>query len=459
MLQFLKDLSIRTKISGFVIPSTIAFGVVMTILTLYFLNDYKNTSLKDFGQVVQEIQKEAKLDATPSSAGKNTEELLQGIATKADEKIRNIGILFISIVVGVIIMAVVGAMVISNLIGKPVPRVAVGLENISSGDADLRQRLPVTADDETGKVSRFFNTFLGNLQGMIKNLQRDAEQLQEAAKSIHALIGVIEEKASSAKTISQTVFRSAGYMSRDMKEISLTMKESTGNIHTVTTAIEELTSTVTEISQTSAKAHINTEKTKKKMDQLEEEVFELGQAGEDISKVTETITAISDQVNLLALNATIEAARAGEAGKGFAVVANEIKELAKQTASAATEIQSRIDHVQKVTQTTIAGIKEAAEIVSQNSGIVSTIASAVEEQSATVNEIAKSLSAASEQLGYSNEKVSKASVYAEEMAKMANTVTDAAIQVEEAVVSIFQTSETLQELASNSAKTTQQFRT
>jgi methyl-accepting chemotaxis protein len=455
MMQYLKDLSIRTKISGFVIPSTIAFGVVMTMLALYFLNDYKNSSLKDFQQVVQEIQQETKLNSADKSTGK----LLQDISLKADERIRNIGILFISIVVAVIVLATVGAMIISNLIGKPVQRVAMGLENISSGDADLTQRLPVSANDETGKVSRFFNTFLENLQGIIKNLQGDAGQLHGAAQSIHALIKVIQEKSSSTKVISQTVFRSANYMSADMKEISLVMEESTGDIQIVSTAIQELTATVTEISETSGKAHINTEKTKNKMDQLASEVHELGQAGEDISKVTETITAISDQVNLLALNATIEAARAGEAGKGFAVVANEIKELAKQTASAATEIHSRIEHVQKVTQTTIAGIKEAAEIVSQNSGVVSTIASAVEEQSATVNEIAKSLAAASDKLGYSNTKVSKASGYADDMAKMANTVTDAAIQVDEAVVSIFETSEILQELADSSAKTTQQFRT
>ncbi|MDP3480882.1 MAG: methyl-accepting chemotaxis protein [Desulfoprunum sp.] len=455
MLQFFKDLSIRIKISGFVIPSTIAFGVVMTILALYFLNDYKNTSLKDFEQVVQEIQKADKLD----SAGNNTKELLKDISAKAEEKIRNIGILFISIVVVVIVMATIGAMIISGLIGNPVQKVAMGLENISSGDADLTQRLLVTANDETGKVSRFFNAFLEKLQGIIKNLQVDAQQLNSAAQSIHALIKIIQEKSSSTKTISQTVFRSANYMSRDMNEISLVMEESTGDIHAISAAVEELTATVTEISETSGKAHINTEKTKNKMDQLEVEVYELGQAGDDISKVTETITAISDQVNLLALNATIEAARAGEAGKGFAVVANEIKELARQTASAATEIQSRIDQVQKMTKITISGIKDAAEIVSQNSEVVSTIASAVEEQSATVNEIAKSLSAASEKLGYSNTKVSKASVYADEMAQMANTVTDAAIQVDEAVVSIFETSEILQNLANKSAKTTQQFRT
>ena len=163
-------------------------------------------------------------------------------------------------------------------------------------------------------------------------------------------------------------------MSKDMKEIASILEESTGNVHVISAAIEQLTSTVNEIAQTSGKAQHNTESTKKRMQMLEEEVHELGAAGDDISKVTETIAEISEQVNLLTLNATIEAARAGEAGKGFAVVANEIKELAHQTSNAATVIQKRIDHVQKVTQSTITGIVEAAETVSENTDIVATIA-------------------------------------------------------------------------------------
>ncbi len=455
MLQFLKDLSIRVKISGFVIPSTIAFGILMTILALYFLNDYKNTSIEEFRQVVMSMQQEGQSGGTSTSA----ENLLTSISAKAEAQIRNLGILFVTIVAVVIAMATIGALIISGLIGKPVQRVATGLENISSGDADLTQRLPVTGNDETGRVSLFFNKFLEKLQEIIKKLQTDSGQINSVAQSIHSQINTIQEKASSTKSISETLFRSAGYQSRDMNEISGIMEESTGNIHSVSAAIEQLTSTVNEISRTSAKAHSNTEDARTKMEQLENEVNELGQAGEDISKVTESITAISDQVNLLALNATIEAARAGEAGKGFAVVANEIKELAKQTASAATEIQSRIDHVQQVTKSTIAGIKEAAGIVSRNSDVVSTIASAVEEQSATVSEIAQSLAAASDRLGYSNDKVSKAAVYAEDMAKMANTVTDAAIQTDEAVISIARASANLSELAEDSARVIRQFRT
>src|SRR6056297_2100466 len=128
MLQQLRDLSIRLKIAGFVIPSTIAFGVVMTLLALYFLNDYKETSLMDYQQVIIELQSE---DSRKASAGK-VEQLLEEISAKADEKIQKIGIIFISIVIAVIFLAAIGAILIANLIGKPVQRVATGLENISS---------------------------------------------------------------------------------------------------------------------------------------------------------------------------------------------------------------------------------------------------------------------------------------------------------------------------------------
>lgn len=455
MVQFLKDLSIRLKISCFVIPSTIAFGVVMTFLTLYFLNDYRDTTINEFRLAIEDIKNSDK----STFAQQDTEEILKKISLKSDDQIDKIATLFISIVFAVIVLATIGAMIISGLIGKPVQRVSEGLKNISSGDADLTQRLPVGANDETGKVSMFFNSFLEKLQNTIGSLQGTADLVNDSAISIHSLIGTIQDKSSSAKSVSQTVFRSAGYMSRDMQEIANILAESTRNIQVVSVAVNELVETVREISETSGKAHLNTENARNKMEVLEKDVQELGQAADDISKVTETISEISDQVNLLALNATIEAARAGDAGKGFAVVANEIKELAHQTANAASEIQTRIDQVQEVSQATISGIVEATEIVSNNTEIVSTIASAVEEQTATVNEIGGSISEASEKLNYSNDKVSQASVYADDMAKMADTVTEAINEVDDAVASILKTSETLKELAAKSAKSTQQFRT
>lgn len=92
---------------------------------------------------------------------------------------------------------------------------------------------------------------------------------------------------------------------------------------------------------------------------------ELGNAATQIDKVIETITDISEQVNLLALNATIEAARAGEAGKGFAVVANEIKVLATQTADASAAIKEQIQNIQSSTGNTVKEISNISEVVSE----------------------------------------------------------------------------------------------
>jgi methyl-accepting chemotaxis protein len=454
MTSFLRNLGIRVKIAGFVIPSTIAFGVLMTILSLYLLKDFKETTQGELSAALV-----GKSDLATLAANGGGEKLVIDLTRKADEQIAGATVLLLSIVGAVILMVAIGAWIISSLIARPLQGVAEGLQNISSGEADLSRRLIVAGEDETGMVSKYFNTFAEKLQKVVKKLQGEADELAGAAKVIHASLQTIEEKAASTKTISQTVYRSAGYMSRDMREISGVMGESAATIGNVSASVGELTATVNEIASTSGRAHTNTEQAKAKMEQLEQEVSILGQAGEEISKVTEVITAISDQVNLLALNATIEAARAGEAGKGFAVVANEIKELAKKTASAATEIHKRIEHVQQVTQTTISGIKEATEMVADNSTIVAAIAGAVEEQSATVQEISHSLSSANEKIGYCNDKVSQAAHYAEEMAGMADKVTVAAVSVDEAVQEIGATSATVEKLAESSARTTREFRT
>jgi methyl-accepting chemotaxis protein len=120
----------------------------------------------------------------------------------------------------------------------------------------------------------------------------------------------------------------------------------------------------------------------------------LGQSSAEIGEVVKVITSIAQQTNLLALNATIEAARAGEAGKGFAVVATEVKELAKETAKATEGISRKIELMQANTSGAIETISEIGGIIAQINDISSTIASAVEEQAVTTNEIARNVAEA-----------------------------------------------------------------
>ena len=83
-------------------------------------------------------------------------------------------------------------------------------------------------------------------------------------------------------------------------------------------------------------------------------VTALGESSQAVGQVARTIGTIAAQTNLLALNATIEAARAGEAGRGFAVVANEVKELARATAAATTDVTGKITAIQDQVEAVVA---------------------------------------------------------------------------------------------------------
>ena len=128
-------------------------------------------------------------------------------------------------------------------------------------------------------------------------------------------------------------------------------------------------------------------------------ISKLGDSSAEIGEVIKVITSIAQQTNLLALNATIEAARAGEAGKGFAVVANEVKELAKQTAKATEDIGQKIAAIQTDTKGAVEAIAAITAVINQINDISNTIATAVEEQSATTNEMTRNVAEAAKGSG------------------------------------------------------------
>ena len=325
--------------------------------------------------------------------------------------------LLILISIGCILVLLPVTAFLSNSMIKPISRVAAGLKDVAEGDGDLTARLQIKNQDEVGELAEWFNIFMDKLQGMIRNIAANAKILNEASSELSNLSEHMSEGAGQMSAKTNAVASSGEEMSSNMASVAAAMEEASTNISMVATSAEEMTSTINEIAQNSEKANNITNEAVARAQNVSGKMDELGNAAQEVGKVTETITEISEQTNLLALNATIEAARAGEAGKGFAVVANEIKELARQTADATQEIREKIEGIQNSTSGTISEIGQILTVINDVNDLVSTIATAVEEQSVTTKEIASNVAQASGGIQEVNENVTQSSIVSTEIAR------------------------------------------
>ncbi|HUB68151.1 MAG TPA: methyl-accepting chemotaxis protein, partial [Candidatus Methylacidiphilales bacterium] len=193
------------------------------------------------------------------------------------------------------------------------------------------------------------------------------------------------------KGVSQAMSSNATETAAQANAVSAAAEQVSMNIQTVATGAQEMTAGNREISKNASEAARVATAAVKAAEATNITIGQLNESSAEIGKVIKVITSIAQQTNLLALNATIEAARAGEAGKGFAVVANEVKELARETAKATEEIGQKIEAIQSDTKSAIRAIGEIGAIINQINDIQNTIASSVEEQTATANEISRNV--------------------------------------------------------------------
>jgi methyl-accepting chemotaxis protein len=282
---------------------------------------------------------------------------------------------------------------------------------------DLTDRVDQDRSDEIGDLGRSLNLFLNKVQNILR-------EIAQASKSV---AGASETLSSTSQQISAN----SEETSAQADVVSTAAQTVSQNLQTVATGAEEMGVSIKEIAKNASEAAKVAGSAVRVAETTTATVSKLGESSAEIGQVIKVITSIAQQTNLLALNATIEAARAGEAGKGFAVVANEVKELAKETAKATEDISQKIEAIQTDTKAAVEAIASISEVINQVNGISGTIATAVEEQNATTNEMSRNVSEAAHSSGEITSNIAGVSQAAESTSRGAGDTQKAAQQLVE----------------------------
>lgn len=333
----------------------------------------------------------------------------------------------------IVVLVALFAMWLAGRLAKPLGDVATIMADIAEGAGDLTRRLQVAGNDEIGVLSASFNKLLAKLQQIIAKVQQEASRVSASSNKSRELLQGVQQQAvlmseqtriaetdvlnasgnvdsmaaavTEINTSTQVVAHSGNSISQNLNTVAAAVEEMSANLgavahssenvtvgmNTVAAAIEEMSASLGEVAQNSASASRVAGKAKDQARMASQTMDALGQSADQIGKVVELIKGIAAQTNLLALNATIEAASAGEAGKGFAVVAGEVKELAKQTAQATEEIRKQVDAIQGNSVRSVEAIGQIVSVIDDVNNLSASIAAAVEEQTATTNEISRNV--------------------------------------------------------------------
>ncbi len=285
---------------------------------------------------------------------------------------------FTLVVVSLIAVAIVLGLSTLIAVGILTPlRATVELLHALS-QGNLTRHLEVAGTDEIAQMGVALNETIDNFSRVLTEIGADAKMLSSASEEL--------------STSSQQLGTNSQQTTSQAAAVSAAAEQVSQNVQTVSTATEEMSASIKEISKNASEAAEVASSAARLAGTTTTTMTKLSESSAEIGNVIKVITSIAEQTNLLALNATIEAARAGEAGKGFAVVANEVKELAKETAKATEDIGNKVEAIQNDAKGAVQAIEEITTVIGRINDIQNTIASAVEEQTGTTNEISRNIS-------------------------------------------------------------------
>jgi methyl-accepting chemotaxis protein len=340
----------------------------------------------------------------------------------------------------VLAMAVVASMLLSRSIAKPLAGITALMRQLAEGNKAIVVTYAARRD-EIGGLARSLEVFRDHaLRLDAAERERRSAEAGLAAERHKAAIGIADAfeaqvtaavealAAGSAEMrgVAEAMRSTAAETSQRSNVVADASAQASANVQTVATAAEELSGSVGEITRQVNHAAAIAERAVSETQKTDRMIQGLAAAAARIGEVVQLINAVASQTTLLALNATIEAARAGEAGKGFAVVASEVKALANQTGKATDEIAAQITAIQSETNAAVAAIKGIGATIVEINHVSTSIASAVEEQSAATREITRNTHEAAHGTGQVTSNISSVSESANKTGSLAATVLSAA---------------------------------
>jgi len=232
------------------------------------------------------------------------------------------------------------------------------IQTIAEGEGNLKQRLEEEGlkADETGDMGRWMNSFIDNLDNTMGQVISASGNVK---RSNEFMIHTNEEARQASEYLETTVESMLNVFEKQIAEVQEASHTAQTLKQTMDTVVEEAESRINAVKQ-------STQGIRDVVRTTAESVKSLDERTNEVASIIDTITEITNQTNLLALNAAIEAARAGEHGRGFSVVADEVRNLASRTASAAEEIQTMLEGIQKETQSAVNFMEKEAENVDKS---------------------------------------------------------------------------------------------
>lgn len=272
-----------------------------------------------------------------------------------------------------IIIAIFAAVVTTRMVTRPVHKMVNMLKDVAEGEGDLTKRVEINSKDEIGEMAKWFNVFIGKLQGLIAGVQ---ERSAEIAIATGGTVDVVNKSNMGMESIARSVDAIAGGAQNNaavVQEVNATTEEMVSSSDVAAAEVEELSNNSKSIvtmndeglSSIQKVVTLNSDVTEA-TGEVQESIESLKKSSEDIGAIIEIISGISEQTNLLALNASIEAARAGEHGRGFAVVADEVRKLAEASRDSTEQINALISEMQNKSSVAVDAVAKAQDLINSS---------------------------------------------------------------------------------------------